>query len=483
MNTATPQAKALSSYTFPGLGGPMPASAAKPQTGAPLPTAQVSNNLAPPSNAQVTSHTTTDAAGNTTKQTFAPQSPGLVNPAQNQASVTPGGAVATGSQPQTFPGLIGTVASQGAQQSPITQQASKTAGDSAAEYQRLNKQIGDTRLAEAGALEHQGLAPIPMGDITGRQAVIRQQYESRLAGLGAQAQGATNLFGPSISAATTGQGQQYSQAQNAANLAQPQLGAFGQGYYNPLDTNGGAAGAGGGALNPINNISSLAQQVISGQISPQQAYAMGGSVPNFQGALNAAIQQANPGFNTANAQGEYDARQANTTTAGTAVTNANAAAYAQNLNPYYQLQNTVQNVDQFGNLLLQTMQQGGINPSDLKYANSTIANIRSQLSSQQQAQFDNTYASLKSRVSGLLATGGSEIPTQITTDANKILDGSLPLGALNAVLSRISTEGQILLQNQANLVNKPLQTAGGSTAGKVGTPASDYDSYLRSIGL
>lgn len=458
---STPQAKALSSaatpYNFPGLGGPMPA----PQA---------------PSGQQVISHTTTDSAGNTTKQTYAaPQQSGLVQPP-------------TSTQPPisnvpTFPGLVGTVAQQGTQPSPVAQQATDQSKQAFAQSQDFISQLQKSRQNEAAALQEQANQPIPLGDITGRQQAIANYYAQQQQGLGAAGQAASNLYSPALSAATTGVGQQYGASQSAASLAQPQLGAFGQGYYSPLDTTGGAAAAGGGALNPINNISSIAQQVIAGQISPQQAYAMGGNVPNFQGALNAAIQQAQPGFNTASAQGQYDARQSNTTTAGTAVTNANAQAYAQNLNPYLQLQNTVQNVDQFGNLLLSTMQSGGINPSDLKYANTTIQNIRSQLSSQQQAQFDSTYAALKSRISGLLATGGAEIPTQITTDANKVLDGSLPLGSLNAVLSRISTEGQILLQNQANLVNKPLQVAGGSSAGKVGTQTSDYQKYLKSIGL
>ena len=94
-----------------------------------------------------------------------------------------------------------------------------------------------------------------------------------------------------------------------------------------------------------------------------------------------------------------------------------------------------------------------------------------QLSSGAQAQYDSTLAALRSKVSGLLAIGGSEIPTALTADSQKILDGSLPLSQLNDVLSRISQEGNILLTNQANLVNTARAgTLGGGTS--TNTPSS-----------
>jgi hypothetical protein len=98
-----------------------------------------------------------------------------------------------------------------------------------------------------------------------------------------------------------------------------------------------------------------------------------------------------------------------------------------------------------------------INPSDAKYANQTLAAIRNQLSTPEQATYDTTLAALRGKISGLLSVGGNEIPSQVTADANKILDGSLPIGSLNAVLARIQAEGTILLQNQANIVNNAYQ--------------------------
>ncbi len=280
------------------------------------------------------------------------------------------------------------------------------------------------------------------------------------------------------------QNTQVSALQNAGNLTKPEQLAYGTQYGSPADlakNNAGGVGS-GGALNPLNNVQSIAQQVISGQISPSQAYAMGGNIQNWQGVINQAIQGLNPSFNTATAEGRFAANQANTTTSGVTPVNAAADVYGKAYGEYLDLKNITENVDQFGKLLTGSMidEKGNvINPSDAKFANKALSEIRGQLSSKQQAVFDNTYASLKARVSGLLAMGGTQIPTQITTDANKILDGSLPLKSLDAVLQRIGTEGNILLANQQGKLN----TAGGVIgAQKVGAPTTDVNALRSKYG-
>lgn len=162
-------------------------------------------------------------------------------------------------------------------------------------------------------------------------------------------------------------------------------------------------------------------------------------------------------------QGAQDAARSNTSIGGTAAVDANKDIYSNALNTYTQLQNSVQNVDSFGNLLTQNM--GGINPNDVKYANQTLAQVRNQLSSPQQAQFDTTFAQLKARVATLLSAGGAQIPTQVTADANAIIDGSAPIGTLNATLQRIQAEGNILLNNQKDIVTKSYSNVTGGSGG------------------
>jgi hypothetical protein len=260
-----------------------------------------------------------------------------------------------------------------------------------------------------------------------------------------------------------------SQANTAASLAGmvAPVSQFGL-LTNPLSGQAISPNAGGN-LNPLNNISSIASQVISGQISPSEARTMGGTVGNWGAVLNSEIMKQNPNANLAQLEGAYSAKQANAQLGGTATQQAYGSIYDKALNDYANLQQSVGNVDEFGALLTSNMAAGGINPSDIRFANQTIAQIRGQLSSGAQAQFDTTMEALKSKISGMLAIGGSETPTALTAGAQRIIDGSLPLSALQDVLSRIETEGQIMLKLQADKVNNAKANL---SAGAVPTSAS-----------
>ncbi len=175
----------------------------------------------------------------------------------------------------------------------------------------------------------------------------------------------------------------------------------------------------------------------------------------------------------------------NAQTATTAGVGAAQTAFNNAYQDYQNLQNSAQNIDQFGSLLLSGMTAPDgtqINPSNVKFGNETLASLRNQLSSGQQAQYDNTLASLRSRVSGLLASGGDQIPSQITSDANKILDGSLPYSQLSGVLQRIQDEAKILLQNKSQIVNQNWQqiqsgTTYGNTTGTTGATSTAPNPY------
>lgn len=256
---------------------------------------------APPQTA-IKAQTQTDAAGNTTKTEYHPpqntgNSSGMLPQSQSSQD---NAAAPPQSTPPTFQGLLGTVAQQGSQQSPVTQQASQAAQSAATEYNRLNQQIGQTRLSEADALAHQGLAPIPMGDITGRQAVIRNQYEQRLAGLGAQAQGATALYGPSIGAAATGQGQQFGAAQSALGAAQPQLAPTGQqAYYNPVTQQQAPGGNTPFTGGQVQGDVALGQQYAQNVSANNQAKAIKSSVQTYLAQNPTLNPSAFPDFNSA----------------------------------------------------------------------------------------------------------------------------------------------------------------------------------------
>lgn len=493
LTASTPQAKALSTAKTPNTSSSYGLLYGGPATG----TQGTSYNTSPafPGGNPISQSSSPAVKKVTTEYhvPIAPSTSGILNPnagvSTSAFNSAPQGTPATQAQNTTangtvagqntsFPGLIGSLANQG-QQSQASQQGLQQSQEAFHGTQNYIDQLKQSRLNEASALQEQAEQPIPLGDITGRQQAISSYYAQQQAGLGAAGQAESNLYSPGLNAAVTGQGQQIGALNNAAGFAQPQLGQYGQGYYNPLDPTGGAASAGGGALNPINNVSSIAQQVISGQISPQQAYSMGGTIANWQSLLNAAIQQTQPGFNSASAQGQFDARQQNTTTAGTAPTNAYASTYAQNYPAYVATQQQLSNVEGIGNLLLNTAQGGQVNPFTPQLANQTIAQFRSQLSSPDQQRFNSTLAAFQGSASQLLTNSSGQIPTDVSNNISAIANGNLSLGALKAMVDQAKLEGNIKLQTAGGAVNTPGSAIG---APSVNTSSGDYQSYLQSIG-
>lgn len=392
-----------------------------------------------------------------------PQGYAQTDPPGSQAGTTPSGAQVnaqgglvslppnSGTFNQAATGLI----NAGGQNLAIGQQAA----DIAAQYGKQITEVGRQGAAAVAGDTTTGTKLVGEGNAAVAQQSAAAQQQALAMGETAALQGTGQQL--------TAQGQQQSGLNAAGQLTQPQLGQQGQAYYDPETKQMSGAGQ-NAALNPVANIQSIAQQVARGQISPAQGYALGGSVANFQGALNQAILAINPSFNQASAQAAYDSRQQNATTAGTTPTNAAAAAYGQNYPAYLQTQAQISNVTGLGNLLLQTATGGQINPLDVSLGNQTIAQFRRNVSSTDQAKFDSTLAAFSGAASQLLSNSSGQIPTDVSANIAKIANGTLGLDALRGMVQQAQAEGQIKLQTAGSLVNTPGSTIG---APKVQGPA------------
>lgn len=397
--------------------------------------------------------------------------------------------------PPNFGGLVGQVAQGGR---PNYAQRESVGGLMGGDYQQ---RIQDAIAAQERAVNinqslNQGVVDqsknaIPLSFQQGRAGAIQRDYgvqadaatraaENAAAIAGLTQQGLSSAGG----LANTQQGQRLQGLESAAGLAAPQITQYGQTSFNPVTQefgggSSGGSGGNGGSLNPLNNIDSLAQQVLAGQISPSQALSMGGNVSNFQGALNQAILAHNPQANLAQLQGQYDARQSNTTVAGTAPTNAYAAAYQQTYPEYLQTQTQLSNVEQLGNMLLTTVSGGQINPFDPRIANETLSYFQNQLSSPDRTRFQETLNNFQSAASQLLSNSSGQIPTEISNSINALGTGSLSLLGLKALVDQAQKNGSIKL----NTLGTQLNTAGaGVGAPRVGAATSDYQAYLQAIG-
>lgn len=359
-----------------------------------------------------------------------PQAP-QTTPTPTQSQATPSAPQQT-SQNVTYPGLIGTLA--------------KTAQTGTENVQNAQNALEKFREEQAKVYSGIESQPIPLQFQQGREQALQRAAATKEAALTQNVQNAL-----------TSQGQQLSGLGTAAGLAAPILGQYGQANYGI----GGNTSFGVSPSDPFyQTLQSYAKLAANNQLSAIPSSITSNPVLNSQ-VLQMA-KEINPNFNYNTAAGAGSAQQSNAQLSGTATPTAANTVYQGAFNDYQNLQQNVQNVDQFGNLLLSNMQSGGINPTDVKYANKTIAQIRNQLSSQAQGQFDTTFAALKSKISGMLAIGGNETPTELTQDANAILSGSVPLKTLTAVLGRIQQEGNILLNLQSQKVNNAKSLISGA---------------------
>jgi hypothetical protein len=236
----------------------------------------------------------------------------------------------------------------------------------------------------------------------------------------------------------------------------PQLSQPGQTYYDPR--NPGASG------NTGNIVNDWATWLAQGGDPRQVPSTVSGNSVLWAQVLQGA-RSMNPGFDVNSALGAAGARETVAGLQGGLPVTGAAGVYENALPAYYQMQAQLNNVDQLGNLLLSTTQGGQINPFAPQFANRTLADIRRQLSSEEQARFDSTLATFQGAAQQLLASSSGGLPTDVTNKINAIASGNISMAALGALVDQARQEGGIKLSNQAGIVNQALSTVQGGATG------------------
>lgn len=144
---------------------------------------------------------------------------------------------------------------------------------------------------------------IPIEFIQGRSQAVQRAAQTKEAALQT-----------ALQSALTEQGQQLGALGTAAGLAQPVQVPFGTQFVNPL-TGGLIGGAGGVSQGP--DITSLARQVISGQLSPTQADALLSNNLGLVNQLNQEILRQDPTYNRIQAEAGAQAKASETIQTGT----------------------------------------------------------------------------------------------------------------------------------------------------------------------
>lgn len=331
----------------------------------------------------------------------------------------------------TYPGLVSGLASFNPFSNPQVSDAYKKAQD-------INDQIAASKKNEAGAVAENRLNPIPIGDQTGREAVIQNQYLSQQNALSSQLQGQSNLFGAGL----TGTGQQVTAQTQAAGFAQPQLAGFNQQAFNPLTSQfgSGQTGTTGNALSQLpaqaqSAIQSYAQQVQNGSMtradaeSRLSAYGVAGT--------NALNEVLGSGFNT----------NASNASAGTTATGQQIQTAASSTNKA---------LDTLSSAFaaLPAWQTGGIP------ATNSLANwIASNLGSSALTQYKTNLADARSQLIGVLNSSGGT-PTGNEATAEQYLPDNMTKAQFDQNVGTAQSPGivrQLIAQKVGSFTNSGQQ--------------------------
>lgn len=211
-------------------------------------------------------------------------------------------------------------------------QANKTIGENARQISEdYGKEIAQVGKLGAGAtagnlstgsnIVGSGNAAIASQSASARMQALSQAQQAALQGTGQQLTGTeqlTNALTSGIGAQTAQQQTGISGLTNAGNLAQPSAAAYGQTVFDPV-----TGQYSGGNMDPQTQATSLAQKVMSGQMTYAQALASlgyaGTAGTNF---LNNAITGA--GGNPLQLEAQGGIQQANMTALGTAAASGQA---------------------------------------------------------------------------------------------------------------------------------------------------------------
>jgi len=375
------------------------------------------------------------------------------------------------------------------------------ASNGSQQVQDATQALKNFQQQSAGLMASLQSNPNVAGDVaSSRNNAVAQNLAAQGNALVQNLQNALSQQGQQITAGTNAgslaqgqQGQQITAAEDVGQLGQNQqaqnIGALGTAgtltqktgnfpfVFDPTTgtyTNGSSGGtASANGIQFTGNVNQDAQTaakaVIDGKMTYQQAqqsmsYA-GSTANNF---LNSAILNAGGDVSALEAQGQ--AKQSNITASATAATNAavtaNTNIYNTALQNVANLQGQLGTVDQLGQLLVSTGSIAGVSPTASQLANKTINDVENQFSAN--ANFISTMATLKEKIGGLLAIGGSGLPTAIANDMNDVMSGNLEFSKIPSLLKQIQSEGSIILGNQQNIASYAatnLKNVGGTMAG------------------
>jgi len=331
---------------------------------------------------------------------------------------------------------------------PIGEQArslSEDYGKQIAEVGRLGAGAVAGNLSTGSNLVGSGNAAIASQSASQRMQALGQAQSAALQGTGQQLTSQSQL----TSALTSGLGAQQAQQSAgitglgvAGQLSQPNPAAYGQTVFDPTTgqyTNNN--------MDPQTQASNLAQQVMSGAMTYEQALASigyaGAAGSNF---LNNAITGA--GGNPLQLQASGTAQQSNIATAGTAATDIARAGLGAVTPQYVQTEANVTAAKEQAGRALSILQETGLNNVSSTDFNKAANELRSRMGDPNFAAFQTAINEAKNFYTSVLAGSGS------TPSGNEEIAGNIaalntnsPISAIVASLKELEFASSTRLQS------------------------------------
>lgn len=363
---------------------------------------------------------------------------------------------ATGNNPAQ--GNINTLTGIGQNQTPAVQQAFNA-------YSNFNAANPLTQSAQAAlpmaALISSGRGQILGNQLAGEQQGLANTYNAAVTGEGQQISAANAAGGQQLTGqqqqigaannagglANTAQSNQITAQQNAGQLTQPQLGQYGQSYYNPL-TAGSASGSQGVQPNDpfYATMQTYAQLRATGQESLIPSSISGNPVLNAQ--VTQMAQQSNPSYNANSAAGAATAQNSQAQT---------AAGYQSALSQGENLQSQLSDLITTFNL----------NPANINQVNSGLQAIAQNTSNPQYQILQNYVNDVANTYSQILTPPGGSATDTSRGIASSMLNATMQGQGMQTVMAALDQAAK------AKIAGTQTTSYGSSPNGSSSSSASN----------
>ena len=356
-------------------------------------------------------------------------------PSGATVDATTGGMIAPPPPDNSYSGLISKLAGSVGNNQAIGNQAQQIGQDYGKQIADLNNQqkavtgylsTGTTGVAEGGA---QAL----VNSIAAQKANLISGESAALSGLDKQ---------------LTAQGQTQSGLYNAGGLAAPQLGQYGQTYYNPQTAGQSSGGSGVQPNDPFyQTMQTYAQLLANNQPGAIPASITGNSVLNAQ--LQQMAKAINPNYN-------YNVSQSNAQTQG------QQAAQSQTWTSALQQGQNLQSQ------LTDLIKTFGLNPGDINAVNTGLQKIAQNTSSPQYKALNNYINDIANTYSQILTpAGGTQTDTTRGISAS-MLDATMSGQGIIDIMKTLDQQAQAKIAG----VSTFNQNSGGFSEGQASKDGS-----------